>query len=138
MTWSELKFSPPARTLRQFAGLWLVFFSGLACLQVARHGVTWLPGVLAALAVVVGPLGLWKPRLVQPIYAGALVLTFPIGWVMSRILLALLYYAVFTPLGVCFRLLGRDALGLRAAPVAGSYWQVKPAPREVSRYFRQF
>ena len=30
MQWSDIQFRPPAKTLRQFAGLWLVCFSGLA------------------------------------------------------------------------------------------------------------
>jgi hypothetical protein len=138
MTWSDLSFSPPARTLRQFAGLWLLFFAGLAAARGWRDGVTPLALGLAALALTVGPLGLWRPALVRPVYVAATVLTFPLGWATSRLLLAALYYGVFTPLGLLLRLLGRDALRLRACPQQASYWAEKPAPQDVSRYFRQF
>ena len=33
MQWSDIQFHPPIKTLRQFAGLWLVFFGGLAIWQ---------------------------------------------------------------------------------------------------------
>ena len=138
MTWSDINFAPPARTLRQFAGLWLLCFAGLAAVRGWRDGVT--PAVLglAGLALTVGPLGLWRPALVRPVYVAATVLTFPLGWLMSRLLLAVLYYGVFTPLGLLLRLLGRDALRLRPCPQQASYWAEKPAPPDVSRYFRQF
>ena len=138
MTWSDVNFAPPARTLRQFAGLWLLFFAGLAAARGLRDGLTALALGLAALALTVGPLGLWRPALVRPVYVAATLLTFPLGWVMSRLLLATLYYGVFTPLGLLLRLLGRDALRLRPCPQEASYWVAKPAPPDVSRYFRQF
>ena len=33
MHWSDIQFDPPRKTLRQFAGLWLVFFGGMALWQ---------------------------------------------------------------------------------------------------------
>ncbi len=138
MTCSDLNFAPPARTLRQFAGLWLVFFAVLATARGLRDGVTSAALALAALALTVGPLGLWRPALVRPVYVAAVVLTFPLGWLTSRLLLAALYYGVFTPLGLALRLTGRDGLRLRPCPQQASYWAERPAPQDVSRYFHQF
>jgi hypothetical protein len=138
MTWSDISFAPPPRTLRQFAGVWLVFFAVLAVSRGLRDGLTPPALALAALALAVGPLGLWRPALVRPVYVAAAVLTFPLGWAASRLLLAALYYGVFTPLGLLLRLLGRDPLRLRPSPQQASYWTAKPAPPDVSRYFRQF
>ena len=42
-----------------------------------------------------------------------MVLAFPIGWTVSLVLLGLVYYGLFTPIGLVFRLVGRDALQLR-------------------------
>ena len=33
MQWSDIQFSPPRKTLRQFAGLWMAFFGGFALWQ---------------------------------------------------------------------------------------------------------
>src|SRR5207245_1618124 len=46
------------RQLRQFAGMWIVFFSAFACWQGFWHGHRGLSLLLAALAATVGPLGL--------------------------------------------------------------------------------
>jgi hypothetical protein len=138
MRWSDIPFSPPPRTLRQFAGLWLVFFGGLACARLLRDGPA--PGVwaLAGVAVVVGVAGLCQPALVRPVFIAAMVLTFPIGWVVSRIVLGGIYYGLFAPLGLAFRLAGRDVLGLRFEPAQASYWEEKPQASGAERYFRQF
>ena len=40
MQWSDIQFDPPRKTLRQFAGLWLVFFGGMAIWQALVRGRT--------------------------------------------------------------------------------------------------
>jgi hypothetical protein len=137
MNWSDIPWSPPARTLRQFAGLWIGCFGGLAGWHALQGHPTWAPS-LAALAVTVGPLGLMRPRLVRPIFVAWMVVTFPIGWAVSRLALAFLFYGVFTPLGLWFRLSGRDLLGLRHRPERTTYWTLKPAVHDVHRYYRPF
>jgi hypothetical protein len=138
MKWSDIQFTPPARTLRQFAALWLLFFGTLAGASFQRDGATPRAWALAGLALAVGMAGLCRPALVRPVFVGSLVLTFPIGWVVSKVVLAGLYYGVFTPLGLAFRLAGRDVLGLRFEPAWASYWEDRPAVGDARRYFRQF
>jgi hypothetical protein len=138
MKWSEISFTPPTKTLRQFAGLWLLVFGVLAAWQGwlrAHHTTGW---IFAGLALAVGPLGLLVPQAIRWVFVGAQVITFPIGWVVSHLILAALYYGMFTPVGLVFRLLGRDALGLRPKPDQPTYWVPKPAAAGVRSYFRQF
>ncbi len=134
MRWSDIPFDASRKTLRQFAGLWIVFFGALAAWQAWRGNSTW--GVVWAL--VVGPLGLAKPDVIRPIFVGWMVVAFPIGWTISRLILGLLYYVVFTPLALAFRLTGRDILVRRERPVGDTYWIPKPAVADVRRYYRQF
>jgi hypothetical protein len=138
MDWSDIPLSPPARTLRQFAGLWLASFAALAGVQGARHGWGAAAALPALLALGVGVPGLWRPRSVRWVFVGSMVLTFPAGWLTSRLLLAVLFHAVFTPLGLLFRLAGRDALNLRRRPGTDTWWVPRPAAAHVGRYFRQF
>jgi len=138
MQWSEIPFAPPPRTLREFAGLWLLVFGGLGCWQGLVRGNLTLALVFAALAVAVGPLGLLRPQAVRPLFVGSMILTFPIGWAVSRILLALLFYGVFTPVGLFFRVTGRDPLRREHQPGKETYWAPKPAPAGVRSYLRQF
>jgi Saxitoxin biosynthesis operon protein SxtJ len=138
MLWSDIPRDPPPRILRQFAGVWLVFFTGLACWQGLVRGNLTLAALFAVLAVGLGPLGLAIPRAIRPIYVGAMLVTAPIGWVVSQVILALVFYGVFTPVALVFRLIGRDALSRAPRPDQESYWQPKPAPADMKRYFRQF
>ncbi len=137
MDWSDVIKPPSARLLRQFAGLWMVFFGGLAAARVWHgHSDVWAV-TLATLAVVVGGLGLIKPEAIRLVYSGWMIAAFPIGWTVSQVMLAVLFYAIFTPVGLIFRLIRRDALGLRRRDVA-SYWMVKTPAARAEDYFRQF
>ena len=115
-----------------------MFLGGLACWHCLVRGHLVMAGVLAVLAVTVGPLGLIKPQAIRPIWVGCLLVTFPIGWVVSKVLLACLFYGLFTPVGLVFRLLGRDALARRYRPELATYWEPKPQPAGVRSYLRQF
>ena len=138
MRWSDIPFSPSPRMLREFAAIWLVFFGGMAAWQGLVRGRTGVALALAALAVVVGGIGLARPGFVRPIFVGWMVLAFPIGWTVSLLLLGLVYYGLFLPIGLVFRLTGRDALQVRPRPGAATYWTPHAAPADVRRYFRQF
>jgi hypothetical protein len=137
----QLEHRPPvvtARTLRQFAGMWLLFVGGFACWQWLGRDRATLAAVAGALAVVVGVAGLARPQAVRPIFSGMMLLALPIGAVVSRVLLAILYYGLITPLGLLFRLLGRDALRRRRRRAPETWWVPKPMPTDVRSYFRQF
>ncbi len=138
MQWSDIPRNPSRRMLRQFAAIWLVFFSGLAIWHGWMHGRTELAWCLAILAVTVGSAGLAHPPLVRWIFVGWTIAVFPIGWLVSRIVLAVIFYGLFTPLALLFRMMGRDALALKRKPDAATYWQIKPAVTDVNRYFQQF
>jgi hypothetical protein len=137
MNWSEIPWSPSSRTLRQFAGLWIGCFGGWAGWHAAHSHPVWAV-VLAALAAKVGLLGLVRPGAVRPVFVAWMVVTFPIGWAVSRLALAFLYFGVFTPLGFWFRLISRDLLGLRYRPERTTYWLPKPAVHDPRRYYRPF
>lgn len=125
------------RTLREFAALWLLFFGGFAVAQaMAAH--PWRAGVLALVALAIGVRGLLRPQAIRLVYAGAMRVTFPIGYVVSRLVLAVLFFLVITPVGVAFRLAGRDCLWIARRPPGESYWQPKPAASDAASYLRQF
>lgn len=138
MRWSEIPFHPTDTVLRQFAGLWLGCFAALGAWQgLARGRIGWAI-TLAALAVSIGTAGLLRPQLVRPIYVTWMVLAFPIGWTISQAILAILFYGLFTPIGLVFRVVGRDPLRRARHPEVASYWTPKPIPADPRRYFKQF
>jgi hypothetical protein len=138
MQWSDIPFDPPRKTLRQFAGLWLASFGGIAVWQALVKGHVALGLSLAALALTIGLLGLTRPERVRLIFVGWMVLAFPIGWTVSQVMLALMFYGLFAPIGLVFRLIGRDPLRRARPSGRESYWDPKPAPTDLGRYFKQF
>ena len=143
----EINLRPDEKTLRQFGfialvgfGLvavlawfeWLVFAVGLGA---ARPGVA---GALAALSLLSGVFSLVYPKANLPIYVGLTLLSYPIGFVLSYVIMGILFYGLITPVGLIFKLIGRDALHRRFEPQAASYW-VDPRPRRSrDTYFKQF
>ena len=138
MQWSDIQFHPPLKTLRQFAGLCLVFFGGLAAWQGIVSGRGTLALALAALALMIGLLGLLWPRMIRPVYVGWMILAFPIGWTVSQAMLAVMFYGLFTPIGLLFRLIGRDPLHRARRADLETYWSPKPSADDPRRYFKQF
>src|SRR5262245_2437164 len=85
------------------------------------------PGLaLQAAAALVFAVGALWPAALRGVHGVLCVLTFPVGWVVSRLLLAAVYYGLITPLALAFRLAGRDPLGRRPAPDAATYWRPRP------------
>lgn len=78
------------------------------------------------------------PPLRKPIYTGWLALVFPIGWIVSHLLLTIVFYLVVFPIGLLMRLLRYDALGRTFSPEAKSYWIKRSANSDPAKYFRQF
>jgi hypothetical protein len=138
MRWSDIQFRPSDKTLRQFAGIWIIFFGGIAAYQAYFRDRTTVALVLGLVAAIVGLLGLALPRSIRPIYVGWMIAAFPIGWVVSHLILALIFYGLFTPLAALFRLTGRDTLHRRSRPELGSYFVPKSTPVDPASYFRQY
>jgi hypothetical protein len=100
------------------------------------HFITAL--ILAVFALTIGPLGLVRPDWLRWLYVGWMIVAFPIGWTVSQIMLAVMFFGLFTPIGLAFRLAGRDPLDRARPPKRTSYWVPKPQPADLRRYFKQF
>jgi hypothetical protein len=136
MQWSDVVAPPPPKVLRQFAVLCLVVFGTMGAVGLWRGSSTATTAIAAA-GVLVGLVGVVSPRAIRWVYSGWMVAVFPIGWTISRIILAALFYLVFTPVALVFRLIRRDALRLRPDD-ASSQWASKPRAASSDQYFRQF
>lgn len=75
------------------------------------------------------------PAIQRPLYRAWIVALFPLAWLMSAIILGILYFGLVTPIALAGRLCGRDPLQLRTA--RESYWIPRPLPTSgKARYFR--
>jgi hypothetical protein len=78
------------------------------------------------------------PPLRKWIFIGWMAAVFPMGWILSHVLLSLVFYLVVFPIGLMMRLFRYDALRRRLDPEATSYWIKREANPDRRRYFRQF
>lgn len=67
--------------------------------------------------------GLVLPNLLKPLYIVWMRLAFILGWVNTRIILIILFYLIFTPLGLFIRLFRIDLLERKKKE--GVYWHKK-------------
>jgi len=135
----ELELRPEKHQLRSFGLFWLPGF----CLLVAlfawlRYEHSQLAMILSAVALVSILVSLVQPRVLQPLFVILMVVTFPIGIVVSHLLIAAVYYLVITPIGLLLRLRGRDAMKRRFPGGEESYWVERETVEDQRRYFRQF
>lgn len=61
-----------------------------------------------------------------------------IGLVTSPIIMGILYLVLIVPVGLFFRLTGRDLMRRKIDPQAASYWEDYPRTEDPSHYLRQF
>ncbi|MBK9167701.1 MAG: hypothetical protein IPM24_09580 [Bryobacterales bacterium] len=89
-----------------------------------------LPMRVWALAVAVGFLlaGWAAPRLLGPLNRAWRQLGILMGKVVHPVVLAILFYGVFTPMGLAMRLAGRDPMRRKFDPAADSYWLPRQPP----------
>lgn len=130
--------SSSPRTLRQFAGAWLLFVSVVGAQQYFGRGRHTLGIVCFVAALGFGFLGLIKPPAIRWLFVTLTTLAFPIGWVISQLMLAVMFYLVLTPIALIFRLVGRDVLQRKADPARASFWLPKRMPTDLRSYFRQY
>ena len=138
---------PTRRDLRQFGvialvafgllGAWILWRGTLFGVDLSAAART-IAYVLWGVGVVSGIFSVVAPAANRPLYVMLIVLTYPIGFVVSHVILAVIFYGMITPIGLVFRLAGRDALRRKFEPDAASYWIAHRRPDSVERYFRQF
>ena len=143
----EINLRPDSRTLRQFGWIALGGFGAAAALAwteslVFSFGLgAWraaLAGALAALGGLAALASLVYPPANRPLYVALTLLSYPIGFVLSYVILGALFYLLITPVGLVMRVLGRDPLERRFEPAAKTYWVDARAQRAQESYFRQF
>jgi len=66
----------------------------------------WAIGLGGALIV----LGGTSPRVLAPVYDVWMRVGHALGWINTRILLGLVFYGLVTPMGIIFRLMGKDVM----------------------------
>jgi hypothetical protein len=134
-----MKASQPTRKqVRTFSLGLIVILAIIAGLQIYL-GRLWVGvGLFGASAAVLIVL-LSSPTMLTPLYKGMLVVSKAIGLVMTPVVLGLVFYVVFAPVGILLKLGRKDILDRKFNINSDSYWKAREtAPDDLSRYERQY
>ncbi len=134
----EFNKSPSRRDLRWFGAIFALFFALIGGLIWWKFEAPRIAFVLWSVAGAITLLYYALSPIRKPLYLGWMYLVYPIGWVISHVLMAIIYFLVFTPIGLAMRLFGRDPIQRRFDRDAPSYWVEHDPGGDPARYFRQF
>lgn len=126
--------NPSAKDIRQFVLLWALFASLGGALLLWRHRPQGAHGlwIAAAFVGIFGFLILPFGRLVYRIWMGFAA---GMNFIVTRLLLGFIFCFILTPIALVFKLMGRDALGLKKSSFKqDSYWREHDKITEKSYY----
>jgi hypothetical protein len=128
--------NPSGRQLLVFGSAWLVFF-GFWGGSAWTRGRPALAESLWVAAAVVPLAGFASRRVLQVVYVGMSYVTYPFGFVVSYVVLAVVYFLALTPIGLTMRLFGHDPLSRKFEPGSASYWKPRSKTKPPESYFNQ-
>ena len=81
-------------------------------------------------------LGGITPPILKPIYKIWMIFAVIIGWIMTRIILSVLFFSIITIIGLFTRLIGKDFLNLNLKNNE-SYWNIRNKERELNQDYEK-
>ena len=77
---------------------------------------------LLTVGVILCIIGIAIPVTLKPIYWIWMIFATILGWIMTRVILSLLFYAIITPIGLIPRLFGKQFIDLKWDNTDSTYW----------------
>ena len=91
--------------------------------------------------IVAAVLGLWavlSPTSLRPIYKGWMKIAMVLGFINTHIVLFLLYYVVFFPVALLFKIIGRDPMARKLTATRDDSYRVISHKRDHKHYERPY
>jgi hypothetical protein len=133
----HVQWDPSRTELRKFGRAMLIGFAVLGLLVAWRQGqfgtatyTLWGVGAALAVAAVL-------PLVGKLAYLAIYVVTGIVGFAVSRIILTMIFYLLFTPLGLLLKAIGKDFLRAHRNP-AGTEWIAHPRVGDRQSFYRRF
>lgn len=117
-------------------GLALTIMLSLLSIKLFKSGQLFYKNIIA-IAVISFALSIFLPKVILPIYKIFRLFAYIVNWLISNIALILIFYLVFTPIGLFLKLIGKDLLDLEKT-TEESHWIKKPEVFLKDRYIKQF
>ena len=78
--------------------------------------------ILMTVGVVLCVTSLILPVILKPFYFAWMTFAVILGWIMTRVILSLVFYGIITPIGLFSRLVGKEFLNLKLNKTENTYW----------------
>ena len=117
---------------RKFGLVMATAIAILGCIRSAWHHGLWsmaVPWGFLAVAAVFAGLGVLAPGVLRPVLVVWIRFAEGLNWIVTRLLLTIVFVFLLTPMGIWSRLRGYDPLKRRFLPADASYWE---PPEEVA------
>lgn len=130
------KLDQSSRALRRFGFTVGSAILLLGCVLLWRHrGAGWPLISIGAVMVLVAGLA---PLTLKWIHGPWMIVGLALGWIVTRILLTIVFFFVVTPIGLLQRLFGKRAIEVAFKADAASYWQARTSTPMSEDYEKQF
>lgn len=120
----DIKIIRDVNDLRKFGRVMAGALAVVTLVVLWRSGwsqTPWVEGLGITAALFLTFSIVW-PNALAPLEWAWMKLTMVLNYVMTRVLLTLVYFLAVTPIGLIFKLLRKDLLGKRFDPKASTYW----------------
>jgi len=115
MTQNEIK------NIKIFAYIWALIFIiiGLYPLISSSDSIRVWSVLLSILML---SIGIFKPAILENIYKVWIKIGEFVGGIVSKVIMFILYFGVFTPVSIFLKILGKDLLGKKVDKSKETYW----------------
>jgi len=134
----DINWNPSKKELKVFSLLLIVFFAIVAWLAHGKGASIETTSLIAGGGAIVGIAGVLSPAFIRVVYVVWMAAVFPIGFVVSNVVLAVVFYGVVWPIGLLTKLTDRNALQSGLDRETKTYWNVRQSVKDPRRYFRQY
>ena len=126
----NINTNPDKQELRKFglifAGMFILIFALLLPWIWDKSSPMWAWIVAAVFAGT----GLLLPMALTPVYHLWMKIGHVLGWINTRIILGIMFYCLFLPVGILMRLLGKDPLARSLEKTRNSYRVIHPTRKK--------
>lgn len=132
-----LKIKSGKKELRSFGFIVGGVLMALGALAIWRGKAVWPNFMVSGVFLVAG--AAIAPGILLPFQKAWMALGIALGFFVSHIVLAALYYLAIAPISIILRLIGKDILDQKIDRTAATYWKRRdPAPRPKESYENQY
>ncbi len=134
-----LKNQPTTKKqLRTFGIALSVFLAITGLINFLKGNITfyqWLLGV----AIFIFLITITASIVIKPVYRAAIFFAHILGWINTRLILGIIFYFVFTPISIIFKIIKNDPLDRKFDKQAKTYWNTNlPKIANKEQYLKQF